>query len=231
MAEASKDLHGKRGALIVVEGLDRAGKSSQCAILRDNLQQSGHAVKYIRFPDRTTPIGKLIDGYLRGQSQLDDHSIHLLFSANRWEIATSIEEDISRGVSVIVDRYSYSGAVYSAAKANPSLPLQWAWQPEVGLPRPDICIFLNISPEQAAKRSGFGVERYENSTMQNRVREIFQSVFDLQESGDVRIIDAGRPIDEVSQDILKNVLDCIDALGAIGPLRKLDPLPCGSSKE
>lgn len=231
MAEASKDLHGKRGALIVVEGLDRAGKSSQCAILRDNLQQSGHAVKYIRFPDRTTPIGKLIDGYLRGQSQLDDHSIHLLFSANRWEIATSIEEDISRGVSVIVDRYSYSGAVYSAAKANPSLPLQWAWQPEVGLPRPDICIFLNISPEQAAKRSGFGVERYENSTMQNRVREIFQSVFDLQESGDVRIIDAGRPIDEVSQDILRNVLDCIDALGAIGPLRKLDPLPCGSSKE
>ncbi|BDD58735.1 hypothetical protein MAP00_003991 [Monascus purpureus] len=231
MEEASKDLHGKRGALIVVEGLDRAGKSSQCAILRDSLQQSGHAVKYIRFPDRTTPIGKLIDGYLRGQSQLDDHSIHLLFSANRWEIATSIEEDISRGVSLIVDRYSYSGAVYSAAKANPSLSLQWAWQPEVGLPRPDICIFLNISPEQAAKRGGFGVERYENSTMQNRVREIFQSVFDLQESGDVRIIDAGRSIDEVSQDILRNVLDRINALGAIGPLRKLDPLPCGSSKE
>ncbi|TQB70840.1 Thymidylate kinase [Monascus purpureus] len=213
MEEASKDLHGKRGALIVVEGLDRAGKSSQCAILRDSLQQSGHAVKYIRFPDRTTPIGKLIDGYLRGQSQLDDHSIHLLFSANRWEIATSIEEDISRGVSLIVDRYSYSGAVYSAAKANPSLSLQWAWQPE------------------AAKRGGFGVERYENSTMQNRVREIFQSVFDLQESGDVRIIDAGRSIDEVSQDILRNVLDRINALGAIGPLRKLDPLPCGSSKE
>lgn len=40
----------KRGALIVVEGLDRAGKSSQCERLRDSLQASGHAVKYIRFP-------------------------------------------------------------------------------------------------------------------------------------------------------------------------------------
>ena len=40
----------KRGTLIVVEGLDRAGKSSQCERLRDSLQASGHSVKYIRFP-------------------------------------------------------------------------------------------------------------------------------------------------------------------------------------
>lgn len=41
---------GKRGALIVVEGLDRAGKSSQCEYLRNFLQESGRPVKYIRFP-------------------------------------------------------------------------------------------------------------------------------------------------------------------------------------
>lgn len=40
----------KRGALIVVEGLDRAGKSSQCEMLRDSLSQQGNSVKYIRFP-------------------------------------------------------------------------------------------------------------------------------------------------------------------------------------
>ena len=40
----------RRGALIVVEGLDRAGKSSQCECLRDSLLKSGHSVKYIRFP-------------------------------------------------------------------------------------------------------------------------------------------------------------------------------------
>lgn len=39
-----------RGALIVVEGLDRAGKSSQCEWLRGSLEKAGHSVKYIRFP-------------------------------------------------------------------------------------------------------------------------------------------------------------------------------------
>ena len=35
--------------------------------------------------DRTTDIGKVIDGYLTKKSELDDHAVHLLFSANRWE--------------------------------------------------------------------------------------------------------------------------------------------------
>lgn len=125
---------------------------------------------------------------------------------------------------MIVDRYSYSGAVYSAAKANPTLSLQWAWQPEIGLPRPDVCLFLSISPEDAAKRGGFGGERYENEGMQSRVRVLFQSVFDLQRGGGIRILDAGRSVDEVSRDMLEAVSSCIRNLDTIGPLRKLEPL-------
>ncbi|KAJ5981406.1 hypothetical protein N7499_001586 [Penicillium canescens] len=212
----------RRGALIVVEGLDRAGKSSQCEMLRGFLSEQGHVVKYIRFPDRTTPIGKLIDSYLRGSSQQDDHSIHLLFSANRWEVAKSIEEDIASGTTVIVDRYSYSGVVYSAAKANPTLSLDWAWQPEIGLPRPDICLFLGISPEEAAKRGGFGAERYENAAMQTRVRELFQTIFEKMQ--DVAIIDAGKSMDEVSKEIQSAVTGCIAGLDTCGALRKLEPL-------
>ncbi|KAK4868714.1 hypothetical protein LT330_006916 [Penicillium expansum] len=212
----------RRGALIVVEGLDRAGKSSQCEMLRDSLSRQGRAVKYIRFPDRTTPIGQLIDSYLRGTSHQDDHSIHLLFSANRWEVAKSIEDDITNGTTVIVDRYSYSGVVYSAAKANPTLSLDWAWQPEIGLPRPDICLFLSISPEEAAKRGGFGAERYENEAMQTRVRELFRTIFEKQQ--DVSIIDAGKSIDEVAQEIQGAVAGCIARLDATSALRKLEPL-------
>ena len=37
--------------------------------------------------DRTTAIGQMIDSYLRSASELDDHAVHLLFSANRWEVA------------------------------------------------------------------------------------------------------------------------------------------------
>jgi dTMP kinase len=93
-----------RGKLIAVEGLDKAGKSTQCARLVDNLKKHGHDVLHMRFPgashskeifccekyvlmapDRTTPIGKMIDAYLKGASEIEDHAIHLLFSANRWE--------------------------------------------------------------------------------------------------------------------------------------------------
>ncbi|KAL4994150.1 thymidylate kinase-domain-containing protein [Aspergillus recurvatus] len=218
---AANGTRGGRGALIAVEGLDRAGKSSQCEFLHNFLRTSGRPVRYIRFPDRTTPIGKLIDGYLRGQSHLDDHTIHLLFSANRWEVAQSIESDVANGTSVIIDRYSYSGAVYSAAKANPSLSLEWAWQPEIGLPKPDLCLFLSISPEEAAKRGGFGGERYENETMQARVRELFNTLFDLQRATEIRTIDAGKSFGEVSQDISEVVNECIARVDPATPLRKL----------
>lgn len=74
-----------RGALIVLEGLDRSGKTSQSSRLISYLEGLGHSVEPWRFPDRNTGVGQMISSYLTNKSQLDDHAIHLLFSANRWE--------------------------------------------------------------------------------------------------------------------------------------------------
>lgn len=74
-----------RGALIVLEGLDRSGKTSQSSRLLTYLEGRGHSVELWRFPDRSTSVGQMISSYLSNKSQLDDHTIHLLFSANRWE--------------------------------------------------------------------------------------------------------------------------------------------------
>lgn len=76
---------GGRGALIVLEGLDRSGKSSQCARLLSFLQGKGCQAEGWRFPDRGTSVGQMISAYLANESELDDRTIHLLFSANRWE--------------------------------------------------------------------------------------------------------------------------------------------------
>ena len=75
----------KRGALIVLEGLDRSGKTSQSSKLLTYLEGLGHSAELWRFPDRSTNVGQMISMYLSNKSQLDDHTIHLLFSANRWE--------------------------------------------------------------------------------------------------------------------------------------------------
>lgn len=79
--EAAASPNPKRGAFIVFEGVDRSGKTTQAKLLADRLQ-----AHHIRFPDRSTGIGSIIDRYLRKEVELEDHAVHLLYSANRWEL-------------------------------------------------------------------------------------------------------------------------------------------------
>lgn len=91
----SKSSRTSRGALIVFEGLDRCGKTSQSSRLVKYLDNLGHSVQSWRFPDRNTGIGQMISSYLSNKSHLDDRAIHLLFSANRWEKRYSLLYDKS----------------------------------------------------------------------------------------------------------------------------------------
>ncbi|KAG9966321.1 thymidylate kinase, partial [Aureobasidium melanogenum] len=212
-----------RGKLIVFEGLDRSGKSTQCERLVSYLSERGLPVKHRRFPDRTTPIGQMINNYLQGQSEQEDHVIHLLFSANRWEAVASIEADINAGTTVVVDRYYYSGCVYSAAKNKPSLNLAWCRHPEEGLPRPDLCLFLDISAEDAAKRGGWGEERYEKKELQDRVRQLFADIRATDDGSDFVTIDAGQSLEDVESAIRHHAETCISTTDDSSPLRRIQP--------
>jgi dTMP kinase len=136
---------GGRGALIIFEGCDRSGKSTQCQRLVKYLNEKNcqhvnkddlPAAKLMRFPDRTTQSGKEIDSYLQGKIQLDDKKIHLLFSNNRWEKDKEIQAAMVAGQTVIVDRYAFSGVAFSAAKEGMSM--EWCREPDRGLPKPGI---------------------------------------------------------------------------------------------
>lgn len=151
--------------------------------------------------------------------------IHLLFSANRWEAAEKIRADIADGITIIIDRYYYSGIVYSAAKENPTLTLSWAREPEVGLPRPDVCIFLDISPEDAARRGGFGLEKYENDKMQRRVRQLFHRLADLPDGKDFRVVDAGRSLEKVEEEVMVAVESTFRSLDNSEVLKSVEPWP------
>ena len=90
-----------RGVFILFEGIDRCGKSTQAAMINDYLLKSSKTSELIRFPDRTSSIGQLINSYLQSTSQLSDHAIHLLFSANRWESSHSLISKLESGVSLV----------------------------------------------------------------------------------------------------------------------------------
>lgn len=122
----------------------------------EKLKETGVDAKLMKFPDRDTECGKLIDEYLRQKKPLTDEGIHLLFSTNRWEAKELIEETLKRGTTIICDRYSYSGVAFSAAKG---LNLDWCRSPEAGLTKPDLVFLLTLPIEVIMLRGGFGNER------------------------------------------------------------------------
>ncbi|XP_008228501.1 PREDICTED: thymidylate kinase-like isoform X1 [Prunus mume] len=191
-----------RGALVVLEGLDRCGKTTQSARLVANLEKLGHSAELWRFPDRTTSVGQMISSYLSNKSQLDDHTIHLLFSANRWEKRSLMESKLKSGITLVVDRYSYSGVAFSSAKG---LDIEWCKAPEIGLLAPDLVAYLDIPPEKAAERGGYGGERYEQLEFQKKVGQNYQVL----RGPTWKIIDACLPMEDVEEQLQEMVLDCV----------------------
>jgi len=194
----------QRGSLIVFEGCDRSGKTTQVKRLVDNLNKEGIESKMMRFPDRTTAIGSIINQYLTCTKELDDHAIHLLFSANRWELVPEIKASLDNGTTVIIDRYAFSGVAFSAAK--PGLSLSWCKQPDVGLPRPDLVCFLDVSEDVAKARADFGGERYEKTEFQQEVRTNYSRL----EDPTWKTVSADGTQEEVYTELYSLVKNCIE---------------------
>ncbi|XP_050267461.1 thymidylate kinase-like isoform X3 [Quercus robur] len=203
-----------RGALVVLEGLDRSGKTSQSSRLLTYLEGLGHSVELWRFPDRSTNVGQMISSYLSNKSQLDDHTIHLLFSANRWEKRSLMETKLKTGTTLIVDRYSYSGVAFSSAKG---LGDEWCKAPEIGLLAPDLVLYLDIQPEKAAERGGYGDEKYEQLEFQRKVAQCYQVLHDAS----WKIVDACQPIEDIEKQLQELVLECVMACQKGKPLANL----------
>ncbi|RIB06998.1 thymidylate kinase-domain-containing protein [Gigaspora rosea] len=198
-------LEKSRGAFIVLEGCDRSGKSTQVKLLVNRLEQLGHNVMLWKFPERKTQIGSMIDEYLKNVKDVDDKAIHLLFSANRWECMSEMKKKLLDGITLVVDRYAYSGAAYSAAKG---LDLEWCKSPDIGLLTPDIVFFMNLTSEEAEKRFGFGNERYEEKAFQEKVRNIFNFLKDPT----WKVLNACRAVEKLHKEIerlsLKTIQKC-----------------------
>ncbi|XP_078446816.1 P-loop containing nucleoside triphosphate hydrolases superfamily protein isoform X1 [Wolffia australiana] len=203
-----------RGSLIVLEGLDRSGKTSQSRRLVSFLEEEGVPVEAWHFPDRRTSIGSMISSYLANNAHLDDRAVHLLFSANRWEKRSLMEAKLNSGISLIVDRYAYSGVAFSAAKG---LPMDWCKAPEEGLIAPDVVVYLDIPPERAAERGGYGEERYERLEFQSKVSDCYRNLRDAS----WKIIDGCLAEEDIQSKLRGLVLECISQCKRGKPLSTL----------
>ena len=207
-----------RGAFIVFEGADRAGKSTQCGMLVDHLKSQGIDAELWRFPDRTTAIGKMINSYLTSEADIDDGAVHHLFSANRWEKREALLAKLAAGTTLVVDRYAFSGVAFTAAKGRPGMDIEWCKAPDTGLPAPDAVFFMQLSAEAAAARGGFGEERYEVPAMQSSVLH----QFDALRGPTWRLVDASRSISEIQDELREAAVAVVEQCASGGvPLRVL----------
>ena len=160
--------------LIVLEGLDGAGKSTQVRRLKKYLQERCGSLEYIHFPRYDAPVyGDLISRFLRGDFGAND-AVHpqlvaLLFAEDRHGAGPVIRKALEEGRTVLLDRYVYSNIAYQCAKLpegeQRSALRDWIFNTEYGdfqLPVPDLNLFLDVPigfVEQSLSRERSGHDR------------------------------------------------------------------------
>lgn len=139
----------REGRIIVLEGIDKAGKGTQCKLLQNDIMKAGFNCKILDFPDYSTHIGKEIRLFLDGRRSYSSEVQHMLLSVNRWEKKEEIEKMLQNGTIIIMDRYYQSNIVYGLSNG---LDLNWLINLDKGLPKEDIVIILEIDPATSYKR-------------------------------------------------------------------------------
>lgn len=142
--------------LVVLEGLDGAGKSTQVKKLRTYLESLFGNLEYIHFPRYDAPVyGDLISRFLRGNfgsnETVHPQLVALLFAEDRHGAAPQMKETLDNGGNVLLDRYVYSNIAYQCAKLSDPEEADrlrdWIFNTEYGdfsLPVPDLNIFLDV---------------------------------------------------------------------------------------
>ena len=162
--------------MIAFEGGDKSGKSTQSRHLSYLLNTVGKESKLIKFPDRTTDSGLVIDMYLKGRVDFEPLHLHRLFSRNRQEQKDKILNLLNSGVNVIVDRYVHSGVSYTAARLDQMSPL--LFYEDRGLPRPDLTFFLYLSGRELESRLPPHPETGESRVFQEEVYRHYLHLLD-----------------------------------------------------
>ena len=132
--------HPPRGAFIVVEGLDKTGKTTFCTELTSRIMDTGVEVALFSFPSVNTPTGNLINDVVNGNLSINPKALALLYSANKWEVVDKIMSKIKKGINVICDSYVLTNLAYSVIDTGTSV--YWNVQTIKGLPKPDLAIIL-----------------------------------------------------------------------------------------
>jgi dTMP kinase len=190
-----------RGRLIVLEGIDGSGTTTQTERLVACLRQQGRTAVSTREPSGG-PIGRLLREVLLGQHRMpaggsvDGRTMALLFAADRLDhLQREVEPILAEGSDVVSDRYLMSSLAYQAEEAD----REWVALLARGVRPPDLTILLDIPVELAAQRrhlAGRPEERYDADSYLGRVADNYRRL--ARAAGSAVILDGSASRDEVA---------------------------------
>lgn len=205
-----------KSKFIVFEGIDGAGKTTQIELLCSALEKRGLKCKITAEPT-DLPSGREIREALSGKTKKTPIEMAEMFACDRAIHNTHPEEGINRaladGITVVSDRYYYSSLAYQGAALGYETVAALNLDNE-SIRTPDLCVFLDLTPEKSLERigkRGEATEIYENFDYLTKTRAMFFDVFErLGARGErIAIIDASGSVSEVSERVLEAVTEIL----------------------
>ena len=201
-----------KNLFIAFEGIDGSGKSTQVKLLSGQLERAGHRVHTTCEPT-DSPIGSMIRSIFSHRMDADHRTIAGLFVADRLHHLLNKTDGMLKmvqdGVSVITDRYYFSSYAYHGAH----MPMDWVIASNslsAELLRPDLNIFIDISPEislERIRKSRSSMDLYETMENLKLVKDkYFEAMEKLKSVEHIFITDGNRPPELIAADIWREIL-------------------------
>jgi dTMP kinase len=191
--------------LIVVEGIDGAGKSTQVRRLAEALRREGRAVVESREPTDGPWGRKIRASAATGRMSLQDE-LHAFVEDRKEHVATLIGPALARGEIVLLDRYYFSTIAYQGARGGDVDAIRR--MNEAVAPRPDLVLLIDFDPEVGLRRiresRGGGTDDFEHLDQLQAIRASFLRLA-AEDSALFRTINGDRSPDAVFDDLYAHV--------------------------
>ena len=147
------------GKLIIIEGLDGCGKSTQTQLLEEYFEKNSINFKKIKLPDYDSKSSTLVKMYLAGEfgedaADVNAYAAGAFYAVDRFaSYKLDWGKDYNNGTLILDDRYATSNSIYQMEKIDESKwdeYLDWSADFEynkIGIPKPDLVIFLDMPVE------------------------------------------------------------------------------------
>ena len=198
----------KRGFLIVIEGIDGAGKTTHARKLVRWLRKKGIRARYTFEPTRGA-IGRILEK-MASKRKVDVRVEALLFAADRIDHLNKIIRPLlEKGFIIISDRYVHSSIAYQSITVGDQ---GWVEELNKFAEKPDLVILLDVDPETGLKRIKRKRARFERIEILKKVREKY---LELAEREGFKVINANRGVEEVFEDVKSSVEKFLEDKGVL----------------